>query len=218
MKHRFLNNKINKFIFFSTILLSLFVLYIIFEQLNTDIDKVLQWPILYYHLPLAINTFFAYSIVTIFSIIYIRTNNEIWDTRAYCIAEVGTLYCFLVLVTGSIWAKLNWGVYWSWEPRLVSTFLLFILYLIYFMIRKFGGHYEKSSKLAAVVSILAFIDIPIIYFAVDMWSPEVQLHPQRDIKASDPMITAVLPVAILSFTSLLLLLSLYRLHLEKECE
>lgn len=215
MKTTFFQNKIHRIVTGIAALLALVVLFLIFQKLNSSVSKVLQWPILYYHLPLAINTFIAYFMVMIYSIFYLKTKDEIWDMRANSIAEVGTIFCFLVLVTGSIWGRLNWGVFWSWEPRLVSTLLLFLIYIVYFMVRKFAGHYEKSSKLAAVVGILAFIDVPIIYYAVDMWSPEVQLHPQRNIRESDPSITWILPLSIISFTNIMAALFLYRYHIEK---
>lgn len=215
MNTSFLQYKFHKTVFIITAALVMIVLFLIFQKLNTSVSKVLQWPILYYHLPLAINTFFAYFMVMVCSVCYLKTRNEIWDIRAHSIAEVGTIFCFLVLVTGSIWGRLNWGVFWSWEPRLVSMLLLFIIYIVYFMVRQFGGHYEQSSKLAAVVGILAFIDVPIIYYAVDMWSPEVQLHPQRNIRESDPTITWILPLAIISFTFVMASLFLYRYHIEK---
>ena len=198
MNNLFLHNKLNKMVILITIGLVMIVLLLMYLKLNTSVSKVLQWPILYYHLPLAINTFFAYFLVMIFSVFYLITRNEIWDIRAHSIAEVGTVFCFLVLITGSIWGRLNWGVFWSWEPRLASMLLLFIIYIIYFMVREFGGHYEQSSRLASVVGILAFIDVPIIYYAVDMWSAEAQLHPQRNIRESDPTITWILPIAIIS--------------------
>ena len=215
MNKLFLHNQLNKMVILITIGLVMIVLLLMYLKLNTSVSKVLQWPILYYHLPLAINTFFAYFLVMIFSVFYLITRNEIWDIRAHSIAEVGTVFCFLVLITGSIWGRLNWGVFWSWEPRLASMLLLFIIYIIYFMVREFGGHYEQSSKLASVVGILAFIDVPIIYFAVDMWSAEAQLHPQRNIRESDPTITWILPIAVISFTFLMTSLFLYRYHIEK---
>ena len=215
MNKLFLHNKLNKMVILITIGLVMIVSLLMYLKLNTSVSKVLQWPILYYHLPLAINTFFAYFLVMIFSVFYLRTRDEIWDIRAHSIAEVGTVFCFLVLITGSIWGRLNWGVFWSWEPRLASMLLLFIIYIVYFMVRKFGGHYEQSSKLASVVGILAFIDVPIIYYAVDMWSAEAQLHPQRNIRESDPTITWILPIAIISFTFLMTSLFLYRYHIEK---
>ena len=123
---------------------------------------------------------------------------------------------FEIRLSLTIWGKLNWGVFWSWEPRLITTSLLFIMYIVYFMIRKFGGNYEKSSKLSSIVGIMLFVDVPIIYYSIDMWSSEVQLHPTRNISQSDPSITWILPVAIISFSFLFFSLFLYRYFIEKD--
>ena len=215
MNKKFLNDPINKIVVIISILLSILLLTIIYIKTGTTIKKVLQWPILYYHLPLAINSFFACFLVMICSVMYLKTNNYHWDMKTMSFAEVGMLYCFLVLLTGSIWGKLNWGVFWSWEPRLITTSLLFIMYIVYFMIRKFGGNYEKSSKLSSIVGIMLFVDVPIIYYSIDLWSSEVQLHPTRNISKSDPSITWILPVAIISFSFLFCSLFLYRYFIEK---
>ena len=153
MNKHFLSYTLNKIVVTITIVLSILLLIIIFSKINTNVTKVLQWPILYYHLPLAINTFFGSFFVMFCSIMYLKTNNHFWDMKGLSFAEVSMMYCFLVLLTGSIWGKLNWGVFWSWEPRLITTSLLFIMYIVYFMIRKFGGNYEKSSKTQSLGSV-----------------------------------------------------------------
>ena len=81
---------------------------------------------------------------------------------AYINAEIGTLFTLLTLVSGSIWAKPVWGTWWTWEPRLTTTLILFLIYIGYFMLRAFGGHPERTSRYAAVLGIIAFIDVPII--------------------------------------------------------
>tara|TARA_B100000700_G_C15001723_1_gene836613 strand:+ start:644 stop:1318 length:675 start_codon:yes stop_codon:yes gene_type:complete len=215
MNKSFLNNIINKVTFYFAIILSIIVLLIMINKLNVKVNKVLQWPILYYHLPLAINTFFGCLMLSICSFLFLFTNNYKWDLRAKVFAEVGAIFCLLVLITGSIWGKLNWGVFWSWEPRLVSTFILFIIYIVYFMLRKFSGYYERSSRLAAVIGVIILVDIPIIYYAVDMWAPEVQLHPQRTIRESDETVTWILPIATAAFFTVFIALFLYRLFVEE---
>tara|TARA_B100000131_G_scaffold107796_1_gene104570 strand:- start:391 stop:1065 length:675 start_codon:yes stop_codon:yes gene_type:complete len=216
MNNNFLNNKIHKLICGLAVFLSVIVLIIMINKLNVQVNKVLQWPILYYHLPLAVNTFLGCIMLAISSFMYLYTKNYKWDLRAKSFAEVGFLFCFLVLITGSIWGKLNWGVFWSWEPRLVTTLLLFIIYIVYFMLRKFSGYYERASRLAAIIGVIILVDIPIIYYSVDMWAPEVQLHPQRSIKDSDDSITWILPLAIIAFFFVFLSLYIYRLFVEKK--
>ena len=107
-------------------------------------------------------------------------------------AEVGTIFCALVLITGPIWATPIWGKPWTWEPRLTTTLLIFLTYLIYFMVREFSGTIEKGARLSAIISILAFLDVPIIYFAVDMWAPEAQAHPGRNTIAESSKLIQIL--------------------------
>ena len=199
MNRFFLKNIINKFFLLCSIILSLIVIFIMINKLDVQVNKVLQWPILYYHLPLALNTFVGCFLLAISSILYIISKKNIWDMIAKSFAEVGFIFCFLVLVTGSLWGRLNWGVFWSWEPRLVSTLLLFIIYIVYFMLRNFSEYKERGSRLAAIIGIIMLVDIPIIYYAVDLWSPEVQLHPQRSIRDSDQSIIWILPLAMIAF-------------------
>ena len=213
--NRFLDSSINKILFLIAIILSLIVIIIMTNKLNVQVNRVLQWPILYYHLPLALNTFLGCFLLAISSLLYIITRKNIWDIVAKSFAEIGFLFCFLVLVTGSIWGKLNWGVFWSWEPRLVSTLLLFIIYIVYFMLRNFSEYKERGSRLAAIVGIIMLVDIPIIYYSVDMWTPEVQLHPQRSIRDSDESITWILPIAMIAFFFVFITLFSYRLTIEK---
>ena len=84
----------------------------------------------------------------------------------------------LVLITGPIWAKPAWGHYWPWEPRLTTSLVLFLTYMGYFMIREYGGNPEQTSKYSAVVSIIAFLNVPLIFISVKFWLPEMQSHPQ----------------------------------------
>ena len=84
-----------------------------------------------------------------------------------------------------------------------------------FMLRKFSGYYERSSRLAAVIGIIILVDLPIIYYSVDMWAPEVQLHPQRTIRESDDTVTWILPIATVAFFTVFISLFLYRLFVEE---
>ena len=114
---------------------------------------------------------------------------------------------FLVLTTGPIWAKPAWCIFWSWEPRLTTSLILFLIFLGYFMLREFGGNPEQVSRYAAIVGILAFLDVPLIFFSVKFWLPEMQSHPQvgQYFDSANPLPTYLL---IFSFLSLLVVSSL----------
>ena len=103
--NKFFNILYNKILFIIAIVLSLVVITIMINKLDIQVNRVLQWPILYYHLPLALNTFLGCFLLAISSLLYIITRKKIWDIAAKSFAEIGFLFCFLVLVTGSIWGK-----------------------------------------------------------------------------------------------------------------
>ena len=178
-----------------------------------------EWAqkIFYYHVPLAWNFFFAYLMAMVYSGLYLKTRKVNYDIVALAWAETGTLFCLLVLITGPIWATPIWGKPWTWEPRLTSTLIIFIIYLIYFMVREFSETFEKSMRFSAIISILAFIDVPIIYFAVDMWAPELQAHPSRNtISESSEIIQYLFLFSLICFTILLFAIVNFRINIEKK--
>mgnify|MGYP002527614843 CR=1 FL=1 len=92
-----------------------------------------------------------YLCVMISGILFLTKKDKVWDHRGLAFAEVGTLFMFLVLTTGPIWAKPAWGIFWPWEPRLTTSLVLFLIFLGYFMLRGFGGNPEQVSRYAAVI-------------------------------------------------------------------
>ena len=175
-------------------------------------DQEMAQKIFYYHVPLAWNAFLAYTFSAIAGVVYLKSNQTRWDAWALAGAEVGTLFAFLILVTGPIWATPIWGHPWSWEPRLTTTLVLFLIFVGYFMVREFGGPYEQASRYAAVVGILGVVDIPLIITAVNWWAPEVQSHPQLGMASQPAAILKVFVLSLASFTLILVHLILYRRH------
>ncbi len=163
--------------------------------------------IFYIHVPVAWTAFLMYLCVMISGILFLTKKDKVWDHRGLAFAEVGTLFMFLVLTTGPIWAKPAWGIFWPWEPRLTTSLVLFLIFLGYFMLRQFGGNPEQVSRYAAVVGILAFLDVPLIFLSVKFWLPEMQSHPQvgQYFDSANPLPTYLV---IFSFISLLVLSSL----------
>ena len=147
---------------------------------------------------------------------YLKNKKQSWNIKAVSWAESGTLYALLVVVTGPIWAKLAWGVSWRWEPRLTTTTIIILIYISYFMIREFSINSEKGSRLSAIISILAFINLPIIYYSVDFWSPEMQLHPQRN--NLDYGTQRIFYFSLFSFTLILFNTVVYRIFLDNRKE
>jgi len=158
----------------------------VFLYAPTEPTMKMAQRIFYFHVPSAVSAFLAFSIVFIASIQYLRTQNVKWDRLALSAAELGVMFSLIVLITGPIWAKPIWGVYWVWEPRLTSMLILFSMYVAYLMVRNYGTDASRTPRLAAVLGILAFANVPLVYFSVNFWAAEQQLHPQR-IELAPPM-------------------------------
>ena len=189
------------------IVLSAINIYIVLSLEPPNLAQGIFGNIFYIHVPVAWTAFLLYLGVMISGVLFLTKKNKVWDHRGLAFAEVGTIFMFLVLTTGPIWAKPAWGIFWPWEPRLTTSLILFLIFLGYFMLREFGGNPEQVSRYAAVVGILAFLDVPLIFLSVKFWLPEMQSHPQvgQYFDSANPLPTYLL---IFSFLSLLVVSSL----------
>ena len=125
--------------------------------------------ILYIHVPMAWIGFLAFFFVLIGSIGYLWKKNTKWDAVAYSAAEIGVLFTTLVLITGMIWGKPVWGRPWLWEPKLTTTLILWLIYVGYMMVRAYAPSPAQGARYSAVLGIVGFIDVPIVYYAVQWW-------------------------------------------------
>jgi heme exporter protein C len=157
------------------------------------------------------------SFLTVFvgSILYLKTKSLRWDVLGYSAAEVGILFTTLALVSGSLWAKPVWGVWWTWEPRLTATLVLWLIYLAYFMVRSFTAEESRGATFAAIVGIVGFIDIPIIALATTLWRG---MHPGAVIfkgGLATPMLITLL-VSLAAFTLLYTFILRQRISLRND--
>lgn len=135
----------------------------------------------YFHLPIAITTYLSFTVVFISSIMYLRVGGRRgtesqkqfrareWDARARSAAEVGVIFAALTLLSGSLWAKSAWGVYWLWDVRLTTSLVLFLIYLSYLLVRQAVEEPEKRARLSAVFGILGFIGVPLSFLSIRLW-------------------------------------------------
>ena len=133
---------------------------------------------------------------------------------AYTSAEIGVLFITLTIITGSIWAKPVWGTWWTWDPQLTTTFILWILYIVYLLIRANSGFDEKKAKYSAVFAIIAFIDLPLVYISARVMrgiSPVVFGPGGGGI---EPKMLNALLITLVSFTLLFILLLIERVKVE----
>jgi heme exporter protein C len=131
--------------------------------------------IIYFHVPLAWVGVLAYFVSMINSVGYLRKNNILYDLKAAVNAEIGLIFTIMATVTGAIFARNTWGVYWNWDPRQTSIFVLFLIYGSYFVLRSAVEDEEKRARFASVFSIFAFTSVPFLVFII----PRVYatLHP-----------------------------------------
>ncbi len=139
------------------------------ERTMGDVQRIF-----YFHVPSAWVSFLAFFIVCIASIAFLRTGKAQWDRLAASSAEIGILFITLVLLTGPLWAKPVWNVYWTWDARLTTSLILWLIYIAYMMVRRYTSDPERGAKFAAVFGIIGFLDVPIVYMSIRWWRT---LHP-----------------------------------------
>lgn len=134
-----------------------------------DVNQHDVMRIMYLHVPVVMTAYFAFFIVLVASILYLWKRDLKWDRLAGASAELGVLFTAFTLTTGSIWGRPVWGVWWTWDPRLTTTAILFVIYVGYLMLRALQTDPPARAKQAAVVGIVGFIDIPIVNQSVIWW-------------------------------------------------
>ncbi|MGH8069525.1 MAG: heme ABC transporter permease CcmC [Candidatus Entotheonellia bacterium] len=143
-------------------------LYLAFFYAPADAVQGDVQRIMYIHVPTAWVAFFAFFVVFVSSLVYLWKRLLEADRLAYASAEIGVLFTALTLIDGSIWGKPTWGTWWTWDARLTTTAILLVIYVGYLMLRSFVEEPERRARLAALVGLVGFIDVPIIYLSV-LW-------------------------------------------------
>ena len=172
--------------------------------------------IMYVHVPSAWWALMSYSVLAVSCTIWFITRNPIFNLIAKSIAPIGAVFTLIALVTGSIWGKPTWGVWWVWDARLTSMLLLFFLYLAYIFLWQAISNKDLASKISAALAMIGFINVPIIKFSVDWWNT---LHQPASIsKFSSPSIdeSMLIPLFIMAFASLCFLITMFSVRLRIE--
>lgn len=171
-----------------------FVYFAFFFAPEDEIQGIVQ-RIFYVHVSSAWIAALAFFVVFVGSIVYLVRRDMRWDAIAGASAEVGLLFTTVVLVTGMLWGKAIWGVYWTWEPRLTSVLVLWLLYLAYVSIRAYVPEPTQKARFSAVLGIVAFLDVPIVYLSVKWWRT---LHPEQVILTDEgPQLPATMLIALI---------------------
>lgn len=157
--------------------------------------------IFYIHVPSAWVAYIAFGIAFLASIAYLRTGARSWDLLAHSAAEIGVVFCTLVLITGPIWARPVWGTWWQWDARLTSTLILWLTYVGYLLLRGLAQDRSRIGRPAAVVGIVGFLNVPLVHFSVYWWRT---LHPSGPTPANPAEASGLgVPELAAFFTALL---------------
>jgi heme exporter protein C len=170
--------------------------------------------IFYFHVPSAMMAFLGVGLCAVLSALYLWKRDRRFDDAAEAAGELGVMFCTIVLITGPIWARPVWGVYWTGEVRLTSTLVLWLLFVGYLLLRRSAVDRDQAARFSAVVAIVGALDMPIIYKSVEWWRG---LHP-RVLKISgggglDPGMGRSLLFCTLAFLALFAALFVERLRL-----
>ena len=194
-----------------TMLLMFVALLLVFGYAPIEKTMGMAQKIFYFHVPSAIMAFCSFAIVFVASILYLKQKDDKYDRVASSAAEVGVIFSILMLLTGPIWARSAWGVWWTWEPRLTTTLILFLIFVGYLMLRNYGSSGEQMKRYSAVLGIIGFVDVPLVYYSINWWAAEITSHPKS--LELEPKMKFVLTFSFFAFGSVLLFLLLKRIEL-----
>lgn len=202
-------------------LLSLFGLVIMFLMIFVwapfETTMGIVQKIMYIHVPSAWTGYLAVATAFLFSILYLWKRNERFDIVACSSMEIATVFCGLALITGSIWAKPTWNTYWTWDARLTTTLILFLIIVGYQLLRRFSEYGEKQARVSAVISVIGLFNIILVHFSVVWWrtlhQPSTVFSEKKNI--IDPQILTTLITSVTVFSILFLFLLWTRVELEQ---
>jgi len=160
------------------------------------------YRIIFFHVPSAWTAFVGFTIAMVASICYLVGKNLRYDALAVAATEVGLAFAAANLVSGMIWARIIWGIWWTWDARLTSMLVCWLLYAGYLIIRRAVEEPSHRARVAAVFSIFAFADVPIVWFSIKLWRTQ---HPQPVVWGGGSMDPSMWNMLFLNWVPLLLL-------------
>jgi len=192
-------------------ILALYMAFIVAPRERTmgDLQRIF-----YFHVPSGIIGLAAFAVNFAASLLYLIRKDRKWDSVALSAAEIGVVFFTIVLVTGPIWAKPVWFVWWTWSPRLTSSLVLWMLYLAYMLVRNYVPDPDRRAMMSAVFGVVAFIDAPIVWFSIRWWRDQ---HPSAMLETgglSSPTMRLAFLVCIAAFLILFVYLMRRRYFLE----
>ncbi|MDM7995907.1 MAG: cytochrome c biogenesis protein [Acidobacteriota bacterium] len=169
--------------------------------------------IFYFHVPAAITGLSAFAINFVASLMYVIRKNRWWDNLAISAAEIGVVFLAMVLITGPIWAKPVWFIWWTWSPRLTASLILCLLYIAYMLIRNYIEDPDRRAMVSAVFGIVAFVDAPLVWFSIRWWR-DIHPSPMLETGGLSPAMRPAFYVCLTAFLVLLVYLLRRRFFLQ----
>ncbi|MDA1189179.1 MAG: cytochrome c biogenesis protein CcsA [Chloroflexi bacterium] len=178
-------------------------LWMIFFYVPTEANLGVSQRIFYFHVPLGWLGMLSIVIVAFAALMHLKTQNPKWDALAYSAAEFGVIFATLIIVTGAIWAKPVWGVWWTWDAKLTTTLILWFIYVSYLMLRAYGPKGSQGSRYSSVLALIGAIDAPIIYLATVWWRtahPELVIGPSAESGGLESRMQLAFLISVITFT------------------
>lgn len=191
-------------------------MYAVFVWVPNDAFQGLVQRIFYVHMAMWLPTFTAFGIIAVTSLIFLWKRRPFWDRLGRSSAELGLLFCTLGLATGSIWARPIWGIWWTWDPRLTLTLILWMLYAAYLLLRTLTTDKDQGAVFAAILGVTGVVNLYLINRAVYWWRsihPAVIVDQKGNSGLADPTMQWTLTITLVAFFLLFLYLLRVRMQI-----
>lgn len=189
-------------------------LYLVFLYVPTERTMGIVQRIFYFHVPSAWVAFLAFLVAFVAGIVHLVRPHWRWDTAGAASIEIGIVFSTIAVVTGSLWARPTWNTWWTWDPRLTTTLILWIYYVSVLLLRQMVENKERQARFSAVLCIVGFVNVPIVFLTIRLWRT---IHPvlftSEGFALESSMLLALL-VSLLTFTLLYLCLLWLRMRQE----
>jgi len=169
--------------------------------------------IFYFHAPSGIVGLIAFAVSFFASVAFLVKKDRKWDGLAVAAAETGVVFLTILLVTGPLWAKPIWLVWWTWSPRLTSSLILWLLYIAYLLVRNYVPDPDRRATMSAVFGVVAFVDAPIVWFSIRWWR-DIHPSPMLETGGLSPSMRPAFYTCALVFIVLMIYLIRRRFFLE----
>ena len=209
------NYRLSDFLTWASAIAMIAALYMVSVYAPTERTMGDVQRIFYFHVSSAWVGFFAFFVTLMASVAYLGKEMRQWDIVALSSVEVGVTFITMTIVTGSIWARVAWNVWWTWDPRLTTSTILWLIYVSYLMLRNAIDDETRRARFAAVYGIVGFVSVPITFMAIRWWRT---IHPvifeSEGFHLTGPMLITLL-FCIGAFTLLYFTLLVHRVHVEQ---